>query len=210
METNPSPGSQETFFYKGRPWFLAGVAGGPRRWIDVSTERKFLPLPGSPWMLLCLDLRIQARPHILSPSHVCWTIAPGRVPCPPPFPSTSWCQERAPLLREFSCFVGGRSNAKSTGYEVCCYPPMEKSIRTPNTLPKKHKVYYISSIMKLAVLPIYCLKNTEKVERRRNGQSHTPTSQVQPRLTPDIRVSSQCFSTSVSTFLYPKGSLHPL
>lgn len=137
--------------------------------MDVSTEIEILPLPGSPWMLLCLDLRIQARLHILRPSHVCRTIVPGRVPCPPPFPSTSWCQERAHLLRQILLLCGrGGNNAKSAGYEVCCYPPMEKSIRTPNTLPKKHKVYYFSSIMKLAVLPIYCLENTEKVERRRN------------------------------------------
>lgn len=129
METHPSPGPQETFFRKGRPWFLIGVAAGPRRWMDVSIELEFPPLPGSPWTPLCLrPQNIGQAPYSQTCTFLhncCFRQSPPVYPLSTPFPIYQLVPRKGiPTETDFPALWEEKNNAKSVsvlhtaGYSV--------------------------------------------------------------------------------------------
>lgn len=153
MKTQPSV-SQETLFHEDSSWFPIGVAAGSRRWIDVSSELEFPPLPGSPWMSLCLDLRIQARPHILRPPCACRMAAPGRVPLPTPFPIYQLAPRKGtPTETHSPALWKGEDNAKSVSFIL---PAV---IKWAVILPCKNQyrllIHYLKSTKFIISLPLW-------------------------------------------------------
>lgn len=97
--------------------------------MGIPTKLELMTPGGSPWTPLCLDLRIQARPHILRPLHAYRVAALGRVPLPTPFPIYQLVP-KTPTEADSSVCGRRKNKAESdsvlhtTGYKVCCYPPM--------------------------------------------------------------------------------------